>query len=355
MSADDDETSDESEASKPLSPRAEAALARARAAVRAASPPPKKDGGRWLALIPVVVAVLMMALMMPRATVPDAVPVPEVDTRALRATTKADDERAERAKATRLPTDVLAVGSGVRALQAAQQKEGEGAAGDLDVARAKLDEARRALVGRAGWEDDLLALRAVQMSAFLEELARYEATGDVSKDLEELGGGFIRRMDTSGWSEGRRILLDEPQRRVAFKTVWNAIVGVEPLEPFKLTLDEQRSLYALYLTRPHAGEAQQRSLDAMRRAATTPEGCARAAAEDRRAREIWRADKIRKLGAIDPTYPTAYALGVAHYRAGRYDLATDAFRSWLDAHPDGPWSARARNHLKAALAAYGSI
>lgn len=352
MPADDDETSNDG---KPLSPRAEAALARARAAVVAANPPPKSQAGRWLALVPIAVAVIMMALMMPRATVPDAVPVPSVDMRALGDTMRLDDERAARAKATRLPTDVLAVGSGVRALQAAQQKEGDAATTELDLARAQLEDARRSLVTRAGWEADLLALRAVQMSAFLEEVARYEATGTVSKDLEELGGGFVRRMDSSGWSEGRRIVLDEPQRRVAFKTVWNAIVGVEPLEQFKLTLDEQRALYTLYLTRPHAAEPQQRVLEAMRRAATTPEGCARAAAEDRRARETWRADKIRKLGAVDPTYPTAYALGVAHYRAGRYDLATDAFRSWLDAHPDGPWSARARNHLKAALAAYGSI
>lgn len=355
MPSDDDETSNAGEAEKPLSARAEAVLARARAAALVANPPPKSQAGRWLALVPVAVAVLMMALMMPRATVPDAVPVPEVDMRALGATMRVDDELAARAKTTRLPTDVLAVGSGVRALQAAQQKEGEGAAAELDVARAQLEDARRSLVTRAGWEPDLLALRAVQMSAFLDELARYEATGTVSKDLEELGGGFVRRMDSSGWSEGRRIVLDEPQRRVAFKTVWNAIVGVEPLDAFKLTLDEQRALYTLYLTRPHAAEPQLRVLEAMRRAATTPEGCARAAAEDRRARETWRIDKIRKLGAIDPTYPTAYALGVAHYRAGRYDLATDAFRSWLDAHPDGPWSARARNHLKASLAAYGSI
>jgi TolA-binding protein len=135
----------------------------------------------------------------------------------------------------------------------------------------------------------------------------------------------------------------------------NAIVGVEALPAFQLTLDEQRALYTLYLTRPNVSELQQRNLDAMRRASSTPDGCAKAAAEDRRARELWRAEKIRKLGAIDPSYPTMYALGIAYFRAGSYDQASDAFRSWIDAHPDGPWTNRARNHLKASLAAYGSI
>ena len=39
--------------------------------------------------------------------------------------------------------------------------------------------------------------------------------------------------------------------------------------------------------------------------------------------------------------------------SGRYDASAEAFRAWLDKHPDGPYSLRARNHLKAALAAYG--
>lgn len=354
MPPDDEETSERE--GEPLSARAEAALAKARAAVAAAAGPKPSRSGRWLALVPVTIALIMMALMMPRATIPDAVPVPLVDERALERTMHLDDERAARARAERLPTDVLAVGSGVRALQAAQQREDpEVARAESITARAQLEEARRALPARPGWEEDLLSLRAVQMASFLEEVARYEATGEVTKDLEELGGGFVRQIDSSGWSAGRRIVLDEAQRRVAFKIVWNAIVGVEALERFKPTLDEHRALYTLYLTRPRASDLEQRSIAAMRRAAETPEGCERAAAEDRRAREAWRADKIRKLGVIDPSYPTSYALGVSYFKQGRYDQSVDAFRAFIDANPDGPLTSRAQNHLKAALIAYGTI
>lgn len=334
--------------------RADEALARARAAVEKAAPAKKSDPGRWLALVPITIGVLMFALTMPRATVPDAVPLPTVDARALETIMRADDERAARAKATRLPSDVLALGSAVRALQAVQQKD-DPTDNEQQGANAMLDDARRILAGRKDWQEDVLVLRAVQMSAFLEELARYEGTGTVSKDLEELGGGFVRRMNSSGWAEGRRIVLDGPQRRAIFKTVWNAIAGVDMAPAFALALDEQRALYTLYLSRPYAGEQQLRTIEAQRRDATTSEQCMKAAANERRAREDWRADKIRRLGQIDPAYPTAYALGVVYYRGGHYDLSSDAFRAWIDAHPDGPLAARARNHLKAALSAYGSI
>jgi hypothetical protein len=46
-------------------------------------------------------------------------------------------------------------------------------------------------------------------------------------------------------------------------------------------------------------------------------------------------------------------MGVAYYRVGRYDTSLEAFRSWIEKHPDGPLSLRARNHMKAAMAAYG--
>ena len=350
--AGDDETKEADEQAGDL--KAEEALERGRALVAKANPEKKRDHGRWLALIPVTIAFLMMALMMPRATAPDAVPLPTVDMRALSETMRADDARAARARSTRLPSDVLGLGSAIRAIQAAQLKADANEL-DLQSAQTMLEEARRILGGRNDWEEDVLALRAVQMSAFLEELARYEQTGQTTKDLEELGGGFVRRMTSSGWAEGNKVLLDGPQRRAIFKTVWNALSGVEGLPAFALTLDEQRALYTLYIGRPHAGDASLRTLEAMRRDAKSADQCLRAAIDDRRSREMWRAEKIKRFGQIDPSYPTAYALGVAYYRGGRYDLSSDAFRIWLEAHPDGPLSTRARNHLKAALDAYGAI
>ena len=91
----------------------------------------------------------------------------------------------------------------------------------------------------------------------------------------------------------------------------------------------------------------------MRHSSTNDAECRAVAAKERLAAELWRADKIKKLGEIDPAYPTLYALGVSYFRAGRYDMSMDAFRSWMDSHPDGPLALRARNHWKAAFSANG--
>ncbi|MEZ4310178.1 MAG: hypothetical protein R3F14_19220 [Polyangiaceae bacterium] len=64
-----------------------------------------------------------------------------------------------------------------------------------------------------------------------------------------------------------------------------------------------------------------------------------------------RIEKIRELGALDPSYPAAFAEGVVLFRLGRFELAAQAFERHLAAHPDGPWTLRARNHLKASLEA----
>ena len=91
----------------------------------------------------------------------------------------------------------------------------------------------------------------------------------------------------------------------------------------------------------------------MRAGAANDVECQKIVAKETAVVEKWRADKIRRFGDIDPTYPTGYALGVAYYRAGRQDLSVEQFRNWVQMHPDGPYSLRAKNHLKAAFAAYG--
>jgi TolA-binding protein len=58
---------------------------------------------------------------------------------------------------------------------------------------------------------------------------------------------------------------------------------------------------------------------------------------------------------LDPTYPAAYALGIAHFRRGAYPASAQAFRDWVDAHPEGPYALRAKNFLRAALAADTSV
>ncbi len=135
--------------------------------------------------------------------------------------------------------------------------------------------------------------------------------------------------------------------------MWNTLVGADRIKELRLTLDENRVLYSFYLTHPHAAEPQRLAYANMRRASATDAECKRVIAQEQIDGELWRVEKIKKLGEIDPTYPTGYALGVAYYRGGRYDLSLDAFRVWLERHPDGPFAIRARNHMKAAVAAFG--
>lgn len=291
--------------------------------------------------------------MLPRAAPPSAIPTPRVDQASIARSAAEDDALARTAEAKRLPGDVLVMGTALRSWNRLQTSASSEAS--IIAARATIDDARAALGRRADATQDLLALRAAQLRAFLREVDAFEATGIASPELEELGGGFIDRMRAAGWIDGRRVLLDDAQRRAAYKLVWNAVVGVDDLKAFQPTLDEQRALYTLYLERPHPSENQRPALESLRKNANTQAACERADLEERRSTEMWRIEKIKRLGAIDPSYPTAYALGTAYYRAGRFDLSIEAFRAWLDAHPDGPYALRAQNHLKAAVRAYGPL
>ncbi|AKU96937.1 hypothetical protein AKJ09_03601 [Labilithrix luteola] len=372
--ADDDKERGDRARSQALPPSVERALARARArstdksvssklletfvgtrrdATRPHAHPHSHSGGRWLALVPVGFFVMMGVLMLPRSAPPVDVPLPEIDERALDAISHDEAMRVQGAKSTRLPGDVLALGSAIRAFNALQG--GKPTEEDAVAARAAIDDARTVIGTRQTGPSDVLTLRAVQLDAFLNEVSRFESTGVVSPDLQELGGGFIDRMRDAGWISGNDVLLTPAQRRVAFKVVWNAVAGVEQLSLFQPTLDEQRALYSLYLAHPHVAESQRSALEARRAAARTEGECDRVDVDERRSLEMWRVDKIKKLGALDPEYPTAFALGVAYYRAGRYDLSIESFRSWLSTHPDGPYALRAQNHLRAAVTVYGPL
>jgi tetratricopeptide (TPR) repeat protein len=297
-------------------------------------------------------ALLAMGLMMPRAAPPEDVPLPKLDARVLDAARAIDTSRAVSARRDRLPSQVLLVGTTLRALNTASARNASD--DDVGVRRTAVDQAVRALLsdGETAFEQ-LATLRALQLEAFLAEVEAFEATGQASAELDALGGGFVDRMRAAGWLDGQRVLLDENERRVAFKLVWSAQLGVERVKPLALSIDEQRVLYALYIRRPHVPEAQRASYVSLRSAANTDEACKRAVAEEAVATDQWRIEKVKRLGELDAEYPTAFALGVLYYRVGRFDAATEAFRSWLEKHPDGPYTLRARNHIKAAHLAGG--
>jgi hypothetical protein len=296
-----------------------------------------------LAVVPVGVAVLFGLLLLPRAVVPEGVPVPIADSRELARTATADHELAERARREPLPGSVRALGSALRQFHAVEVRDDLRAVGD---ARTAVDDALPAAL-EAG-DEPLLRLRAVQLEGFLEEARRFESTGVESPELVALAGGFVRSMRTEGWIEGHTLATGPGALAALFKQMWSSFIGLGARPAFAPSLDEERALYALYLARPHAPPRVRTILEARRRGARDARDCREVAEAESKAVARWTLEKIMQLGALDPAYPFAYARGVATFGAGDYVTSASSFREWLSAHPDGPLALRARSYLRAA-------
>ena len=304
------------------------------------------EGGRALALIPVGVALLLAGLMLPRAVPPRDLPLPEVNAPAVEAVQASDDARAAAAAETPLPPSVRAFGEAIRAFNVAEARDLPETPWDL--LRSDVDCTRKEAM--ATGVGPLLDLRAAQMKKFIDGLHAWEKTGDVSPELEAVAGAFLRRMTAAGWAHERALDLSDAELRVMYKLKWNAVAHFEELPGFEPSLDEMRELYTFYLLHPHAPEGARASIDAARKNARTAADCEALAAGEAMAGEGWRLEKIERLGRLDPSYPLDFARGVALYRSGSYEGSARAFEAWLQKHPDGPWTLRARNHLRAALA-----
>jgi hypothetical protein len=299
----------------------------------------------WLALIPFGVAVVLGLLLAPRKPAPESIPLPVPDERALLSVQAADDRLAETGRAQPLPGTVRALGSALRAFHGL---EARGAPAQLlGKARADVDAALVDALGQGA--DALGSLRAVQLAGFLEETRRLEATGEVSDELLALAGSFVATMTAEGWFDGHRLTPREPQLRVMFKEMWNAFLGLEARPDLKPTLDEQRVLYAFYLTHAHPAKSMRDAIAAARRAAKDDQSCEALDEAERAAVEARRLERVQRLAAIDPTYPALYARGVLSWRRGDYGAAANAFDGWLRDHPDGPLTLRAQNYLRASL------
>ncbi len=297
-----------------------------------------------LAAVPFGVAILLGLLLLPRRGVPDDVPLPIPDAAALAHAIANDRDLAERARVEPLPAPVRALGSAIRAYHSLEA--GQNTA-DLGRARGAVDTALVEALSSGG-DDALLRLRAAELESFLAEVHRFESTGAESDELFALAGAFVRSMKTAGWCDGRRLLPGEPALRTLFKQMWDAFLGLEGRPGFDPTLDEQRALYALYLSAPHPSPGMHAAIEAARRGAHDERACEGVREAERGATEEWRLERIRRFAAIDPTYPAAYARGVASYRRADYRGSSAAFQTWLADHPEGPLSLRARSFLRAA-------
>ncbi|WP_437731042.1 hypothetical protein [Sorangium sp. So ce1335] len=319
-------------------------------------------------LVAVFIAGTAAILAVPRPVEPAELPLPLADARALARSRDADVARAREAERLGLDAEVRALGSAIRAFGLVDA--------DADHTEAELLAARKRVLDAVGpalaqGEEAVLRLRAYQMSSFVREVRRFEATGEESDELRELGGNFLGLLRRSAWigrgeatprggAEARRVAMDGTVLGVLFKKRWGAISGIER-GPFDLSLDEERALFKFLLSHPvgaprgaqdlaapAAGDAAARHEPAAEPGPRSPAAALRAA-EARRAKEQYRLKKIDELAALDPSYPGHLARGVALYRLGRFAQSADAFRSHLDQHPDGAHTLRAQNYLRAAI------
>jgi hypothetical protein len=313
---------------------------------------PAKDGpsrraelrdAATLALVPVGVAILFGLLLVPRAVVPEGLPIPIADARELARVAAADRDLAERARREPLPGPVRALGSALRKFHVL---ETGGDLSEMSAARGAVDEALR--VALDGGEEPLLRLRAVELEGFLEEARRYESTGVESPELVALAGAFVRSMKGEGWGEGHTLAAGPAALAAMYKQMWNTLLGLETRRSFAPSLDEERALYSLFLSRPHAPPKVRAVLEAKRRGARDAKDCRDVDQSERKAVALWSLEKIGQLAAIDPSYPAGYARGMVAFRAGDYVTAASSLREWLSAHPDGPFVLRARSYLRAA-------
>ncbi len=288
----------------------------------------------WQAgVLVLVIAGSAILLALPRAVAPDLVPEPRIDRHALAEAEARDDRLAVEAETRTLDVDVRAVGSEFRAYNQAV------AASDADAfgrsRYAVVEAARRALAVSV---DELAMLRAYHTTIFVRELRRWEATGEVSADLTDLSGDFVDAVRRNAWCEAgaeRKLVMDDSVLRVLFKKRWNDIVGVRG-EVFDLTLDEDRVRHAFLIRHPF-----RRRVD-VRATTGTP------LALDNLI-ETRRLESVERLAERDPTYPLLLARGIVHFQSGSFARAAAAFRAYLDEQPNGPYTLRTRNYLKAAL------
>jgi hypothetical protein len=245
---------------------------------------------------------------------------------------------------------VRALGSAVRDFHTfeAQAKDDPGVAQRLFDAKRAVDAALIDVL--AGGMEPLRELRAVQLEVFLDEIARFERSGEQSAELQAVAGGFVRSMTSEGWCDGRTLAPHDDALRAMFKQMWTGFLGLEARPELALTLDEQRALYAFYIAHAHPPKTTRDALASARRGAKDDAACKAIDEAGRAATESWRLERIRRIAAIDPAYPADYARGVASWRRGDYGGSAQAFRAWLRVHPDGPLALRAQNYLRAAAA-----
>jgi len=276
--------------------------------------------GYELALVMLSMVLTFSLLALPRASRPEALPLPHVDRAEARRRDASERELAREAEATGLPFELRAVGESIRHFG---HSVNHGI--DTEHDREDLRERVKAVVDR-GQSSLLRSLRAVQTQYFLRALAQFEREQKPNTELDELGADFLKHAQLNGWFDASgRFLADEATRRVLFQLHWADLIEKRGTFPFAPTLNDWRLYYRFLLLHPEA-EA-------------TPTADADSAATAARVRVV------NALARKDPDYPALFAKGYLFDHLGDTEAAATAYRAHLGQQESGPYALLARNYL----------
>src|SRR5512133_212936 len=283
----------------------------------------------WAVVFPSVgIALLSTWLALPQGTMPDYLPMPTLRQDELATLRREVLTARQRVQTRPLEYELRRVGELMRQL-GRQWHQGE----SVSVAqRERLRGLVRAVRAKVG-DEPLNRLRAVQSQLFLLALNTWDKTGVESEDAIELGGDFLIKARQLGWLEGpadctkpigvssnRCVLsLDQDERAALFLNRWTELASSSG--------DDQLHIESAW------------KLLALRARLKQP--LRRLGVEDLRL--------IDRMARADPSYPGALAKGLLLVRLGDRQQAIEAFRAQLEAHPNGPFALRARNHLVYAI------
>ncbi len=275
-----------------------------------------------VALVGVALSLSGGLVVVPRPTYPQALPLPEVDSRQIRTRENEELRRALSVVDGSLDKEARAIGEQIRrigyTLSVSRSVDPE------TLRRLRVDVQK--LQGREKTADlpegieALLALRALQGQLFLDAIKNWLRDGKPSRDLHELGGPFLS-LAREAWLRDDHLVLNDDELRLLFRVHFGKVTGLSETKAFAPSLEELKRYYLTHLEHPPGPRSDVRS---------------QTAAQLR---------FVRALMKIDSNYPGLLAEGILELRLGRPAQAAASLRAHLTRHPDGAFAHLARNHL----------
>lgn len=275
-------------------------------------------------------ATLALGLIaIPRPSRTRVVPLPDVDFQELE---RRDAEDARWRGTTDFPVHIRRAGERVRRLGAALWTERSGSpllefpyriesAHTASIELVREFDALRA----EGLSADLIRLRAVQSERFVRAVRRFEETGELSRELVELGGDFVE-VARDSWIRDGRFVFSDRDLRLLYRVRFGHLTGTHGQGQFGPSRDELLYYHSLFLLHPPGADAQ--------------------------ARRIYQLNIASRLEQLEPSYPAPLVRALLLLEQEQPEAALQALSA---VKKTGPWGRIVQNTLLAASALHHEL